>query len=350
MNKEIQIGSHRIGAGHPAFLVAEIGINHNGDLALAKATIDAAADAGADGVKFQNFVTEEFISDRSLMYTYESQGQTITEPQYDMFKRYELSFDMLKELKAHCDARKVIFHSTPSGLQGIEQLVSLGTLVLKNGSDYLPNLQVIRAMGKTGLPTVISTGMATLAEVDDAVRAFQETGNSQLIILHCVSSYPTPADQVHLKKIPALAAAFECLIGFSDHTWGTVSATGAIVFGACWIEKHFTVDKKLPGPDHRFSADPAEFRALVDAVRTIEKNLGESAIRPTASEELGRREYRLSCVAARDLPQGQVLQSEDIAFRRPGMGLPPRDVAWLIGRHLKTNVARGHVFQPEDIV
>src|SRR5262249_18286331 len=160
----------------------------------------------------------------------------------------------LKELKAHCDARNVVFHSTPTSVQGIQQLLSLGTPVLKNGSDYLPHLGLIRAMGETGLPTVISTGMATLAEVDDAVRGFQATGNAQLIILHCVSSYPTPADQVHLRKIPALAAAFECLIGFSDHTWDSVAATGAIALGACWIEKHFTLDKTLPGPDHRFSA------------------------------------------------------------------------------------------------
>jgi len=346
--QRIKIGSREIGGENPSFIVAEIGINHNGDIDLAKKTIDAAVGAGAEVVKFQNYRTEDFISDRSLTYEYVSQGQVVTEAQYDMFKRCELTIDSLRELKAYCDQHGVVFHSTPTSEEGVRDLVEIGVPILKNGSDYLTNLRLIRTMAKTGLPTVVSTGMATLAEIDDAVHAFREAGNDQLILLHCVSSYPTPADDVHLRKIPTLAAAFGCLVGFSDHTCGTVAAVGAVALGACWIEKHFTLDKNLPGPDHRFSADPAEFQALVKAVRTMEKSLGESRIGPTPSEMLGRRDFRLSCVAARDLPAGHRLSKADVAFRRPGTGFPPRALDWIVGRCLGRDVPAGKVLQLDD--
>ena len=346
----IQIGSITVGPGSRCFLVAEIGINHNGDMDLAREMIHAAADAGADAVKFQNYHTEDFLSDRSITYRYVSQGGAVSEPQYDLFKRCELSKGMLRDLKHHCDHRGIGFQSTPTGIEGIEELIKLGAPVLKNGSDYLTHLPLIRAMGKTGLPTVISTGMATLSEIDDAVRAFRRTGNDQLILLHCTSSYPTPPAEVNLQKIKTLQTAFECPVGFSDHTQGIVPAIGAVMMQACWIEKHFTLDKDLPGPDHRFSADPSEFKALVNAVRTAEKIIGRSAIGPTSSESESRRSFRLSCVAARDLPEGKRLSEADIAFRRPGTGWPPGSCELLAGRRLARSVPRGHIFQKGDLI
>jgi N-acetylneuraminate synthase/N,N'-diacetyllegionaminate synthase len=329
-------------------IAAEIGINHNGDMSLARRMIDAAADAGADAVKFQNYRTGDFISDRTLTYEYISQGQTIRESQYDMFKRYELSPESLLTLREHCEQHGVIFFSTPTSESGVADLVRVGAPMLKNGSDYLVHLPLIRAMARTGLPTVISTGMATLAEIDDAVRAFRDAGGKDLILLHCTSSYPTPASDVCLRKIPTLATAFNCLVGLSDHTWGTVAAIGAVALGACFIEKHFTLDKTLPGPDHRFSADPAEFKALVEAIQTVEQNLGTSTVGPTPSEMLGRRDFRLSCVAAKDLPAGHLLSESDVAFRRPGAGLPPKAVDWIVGRRLKHDVPAGKVLEPND--
>lgn len=346
----IQIGSHAVGPGNRCYLVAEIGINHNGDVSLARAMVDAAAAAGADAVKFQNYRTEDFISDRTITYQYTSQGVAVREPQYDLFKRCELSNDMLADLKHHCHQRGTGFQSTPTGIDGIDALLKIGVAVLKNGSDCLTHLPLIRAMGETGLPTVISTGMATLAEIDDAVQAFRNTGNDQLVLLHCTSSYPTPADEVHLAKIKTLQTAFDCPVGFSDHSEGIIAAIGAVIMQACWIEKHFTLDKNLPGPDHRFSADPAEFKALVDAVRTAEKNIGRAAIAPTASELEGRRNFRLSCVAARELREGSRLAETDIAFHRPGNGLPPRVRALLVGRYLTRSVPRGHIFQKKDFI
>jgi N-acetylneuraminate synthase/N,N'-diacetyllegionaminate synthase len=342
------IGDRQVGGGAPALIVAEIGINHNGNMDLARRGIEAAAAAGADSVKFQNYKTEDFISDRTLTYTYKSQGREVTESQLDMFKRCELTREQLGELKAHCDRVGVIFHSTPASDATLADLIAIGVPVLKNGSDFLQHVPLIKAMGRTGLPTVLSTGMANREEIGESVRAFRETGNGQLILLHCTSSYPTAPDDVNLARIPALAAYFDCLVGFSDHTEGVDAAAGAVLLGACWIEKHFTTDKNLPGPDHWFSADEPEFRKLVTAVRRAERMRGSSRIEPAPSEAKGRQEYRLSCVAAVDLPEGHSLRAEDIVFRRPGHGLPPARADELVGKRLRRTVSRGTPFVADD--
>jgi N-acetylneuraminate synthase/N,N'-diacetyllegionaminate synthase len=348
--KKIQAGKKKIGIGEPCFIAAEIGINHNGDMALAKRMIDAAVDAGADAVKFQNYKTEDFLSDRSLKYTYQSQGQTVSESQFDMFKRCELSAAQLTELRLHCEAHGVVFFSTPTGKDGIDDLVHAGAPLLKNGSDYLTHLPLIQDMARSGLPTILSTGMATLDEIDDAVQAFEAAGGKELLLLHCTSSYPTPADQVNLRKIPTLLANFGHLVGFSDHSWGNMAALGAVVLGACFVEKHFTLSKDLPGPDHAFSSDPEEFARLVKDIRSMEQNLGVSEIGPTQSETVNRLDFRLSCVAARDLPADHVLRAEDVAFRRPGTGLPPKEAGQFIGRRTQTPMARGQIFKADELV
>jgi N,N'-diacetyllegionaminate synthase len=344
----LRIGKRLVGEAQPCFLAAEVGINHNGDMDLAHRSIDAAVEAGADAVKFQNYHTEDFLSDRTLTHEYVSQGKTVVESQFDMFKRCELAPEKLRELHEHCNQRSVIFFSTPTSETGIQELIEIGVPLLKNGSDYLVNLPLIRAMARTGLPAVISTGMATLDDVKDAVEAFRGAGGKDLILLHCTSSYPTPPEDVHLRKIGAFSAAFDCAVGLSDHTEGNVAAIGSVALGACMIEKHFTLDKNLPGPDHRFSADPMEFRTLVESVRSMEKSLGSAELKPSASEQLGRSDYRLSCVAARELPAGRCLVASDIAFRRPGFGFPPKQLDTLIARELVRTVPPGHVFLPED--
>jgi len=219
--------------------------------------------------------------------------------------------------------------------------------MLKNGSDYLTNHSLIRDMGESGLPTVLSTGMANLAEVDEAVRAFRETGNEQLILLHCTSSYPTPSEDVNLRRIPMLGEIFDCLSGFSDHTSKATAAVGSVVLDACLIEKHFTFDKNLPGPDHRFSSTPSELKELVNSVRTIEQNLGTSRINPTSSEALGRQNFRISCVAARKLNVGTIISPHDIAIRRPGDGIPAKLQAAITGLALKRNLGMGEPFRWE---
>lgn len=346
--KSIQIAGRNIGPGRPCFIAAEIGLNHNGDMDLACQSIEAAAAAGADGVKFQNYATADFLQDDTLTYTYQNHGKEITESQWAMFKRCELSEAQLEELKNHCERVGVVFFSTPTSEAGIKVLERLDSALIKNGSDYLTNLDLIRCMAATGKLTVLSTGMATVAEIDDAVNAFRQAGGRDLMLLHCTSSYPTSSDDINLRRIPVLAETFGCLSGFSDHSEGTTAAVGARVLGACFIEKHFTLDKNLPGPDHLFSADPAQFRELVNAVRTVEAAVGTGQLGPTLSESLGRVSFRLSCLSTDDLAAGTPLHRQHIAYRRPGTGIPPKQGDALLGLTLKRAVPRGHIFTWED--
>ncbi|MCP5370558.1 MAG: N-acetylneuraminate synthase family protein [Hyphomicrobiales bacterium] len=348
MTAVIHIGGRPVGPGQAPFVIAEVGINHNGDLALALDTIDAIAAAGAHCAKFQNYRTEDFILDRSLTYEYLSRGETVRESQYDMFKRCELDGDGLARLKERCDARGIAFMSTPTGTAGIDDLVRLGAPALKNGSDFLTHLELIAAMARTGLPTILSTGMATGEEIDDAVAAYRAAGGRDLVLLHCVSLYPTPLHLANVRRVATLAETYGCLAGFSDHTDGTAAAIAAACAGAAVIEKHVTLDKNLPGPDHRFSADADELGTLVRHLAEVHAAMGRADLEPTAEESGMRADCRLSCVAVRDLDSGHPLARADIGFYRPGTGLPPKRVGDLVGRCLDRGVAPGHVFTDSD--
>jgi N-acetylneuraminate synthase/N,N'-diacetyllegionaminate synthase len=326
-------------------LIAEIGINHNGDMDLAEAMIHAAKDAGADAVKFQNYVADEFLSDHTLTYTYRSQGKEVTESQLAMFKRYELTDADLLRLKQCCDRAGVIFFSTPMGKAGVDALMRIGTAYFKNGSDCLGHLPLIRHMARTGVPTILSTGMANEAEIAEAVAAFRGAGGRDLVLLACTSAYPTPSDSVHLRRIPELAKKFNCAAGFSDHTAGWEAAVASVCVGACMIEKHFTTDRYLPGPDHWFSSDPAEFKELTRRVREVEAMLGRPELQPTKIESHARNEYRVTCTAARDLPEGHVVAENDIGFHRPAAGLPPSQLEALLGKKLLRSLKRGDGFR-----
>ena len=330
-------------------LIAEIGINHHGDMNLAEAMIRAAKDSGADAVKFQNYRTEDFLSDHTLTYTYQSQGREITESQFAMFKRCELTGADLERLKRCCDQAGVLFFSTPTDGSGVDALVRLGAAYLKNGSDYLGHLPLIRHMARSGVPTILSTGMATADEIAEAVDAFRSAGGKELALLACTSAYPTPREFVNLRRIPALAREFGCAAGFSDHTAGWEAAVASVCLGACMIEKHFTTDRHLPGPDQWFSSDPAEFKELARRIREVETMLGSAELQPTAAESRSREEFRLSCVAARDLPAGHLLAETDIAFRRPATGLPPSRAEFLIGKALVAGLKRGEPFQSTHV-
>jgi N-acetylneuraminate synthase/N,N'-diacetyllegionaminate synthase len=350
LKQQIEIGSRLVGVGQPAYVVAEIGLNHNGDLRLALETITAAKSAGADAVKFQNYETDDFITDRTLTWRYRNGDREVEETQYDMFKRCELSRRDLAAIAEHCRHISIDMHSTPTGVSGIKTLVDLGVGVLKNGSDFLGNLPLVAAMGRTGLPTVLSTGMATLSDIDQAVQAFVASGNQQLIILHCTSSYPTPPQHAHLRRLSTLRAAFGTPVGFSDHTEGTTAAMLSIAFGACWIEKHFTLDRALPGPDHAMSMDPVGFAGLAGAVRDAERMLGEAAVFPAEVDPDGRSKYRLSCSAARDIAKGEKIAEGDVAFQRPGTGFPPSSADLITGLDLKRSIRRGEMFTKEHFV
>jgi len=344
----LQIGQRSVGDGRPAFIIAEIGINHNGDINLAHRLIDQAAEAHCDAVKFQNYRTEDFIFDRSLVHKYVSQGIEVSESQFELFKRCELSPSTFAELAEHCKGRGIMFLSTPTSEKGIRELIDLGAPALKNGSDYLVNLPLIRAMGQTGLPCILSTGMGTLDEITEALHAFRDGGGKDVILLVCTSLYPAVATELHLRRIPAMAAKFGVSVGLSDHSEGILAALGAVALGACVVEKHFTLDKRMPGPDHRFSADPTELRLMVESIRTLEIELGDPTIGPTRGELKTRNKCRLSCVAATNLKSGYSITEADIAFARPGTGFPPKIKERLVGCRLVRDITRGHVFASED--
>ncbi len=332
------------------FIAAEIGINHNGDISLAKKMIDAAKDCGVDAVKFQNYKTEDFVLDRKIEYTYQSQGKNITETQYKMFKRYELSFDQLSELKAYCDLVGVAFFSTPTSKKGIDDLKRLNVKMIKNGSDFLQNLPFIEELAQSKTPIIISTGMASLAQIDDAVRAFEQAGGKDLTILQCISKYPTPLEEVNLLKIPVLRDAFGYPIGFSDHTEGNEAAIGAVTLGARFIEKHFTLSHDLPGPDHSFSSTPTELLSYVKSIRNIETALGSKALKPTLNDQKSGEKFQLSCAAKTALKESHILEEKDISFSRPGDGIPPKMKNSLVGKTLKKAKCAGTKFNFDDFI
>jgi len=346
----IEIGGRPVGPGHPCYVIAEIGINHNGEMALAEQTIAAAAAAGADAVKFQNYRAEDFLSDRSMTYSYLSQGETVVESQFDMFKRCEITGDDLVFLRDACERHGISFLSTPTSEEGVAALLALDVPALKNGSDYLGHLNLIVAMARSGRPTILSTGMATEEEVAGAVEAYRGAGGRSLVLLHCTSTYPTPVDQLNLRRMQTLAATFDCVIGFSDHSRGEMAALIAVALGAAVVEKHVTLRHDLPGPDHAFSADPQELESLIKGVRAVEEGLGSAAIAPADGEAEARMSHRLSCVAASGLSAGRQLKRADVAFRRPGTGYQPALVSTLIGRALKCAVESGHIFNESDFV
>lgn len=346
--KPIHVSGRSLGMGQPCLVVAEVGINHNGDLQLAHRTIDAAKSVGSDAVKFQNYRTSDFIANADLSYSYMSHGLIRTEPQQHMFERYELKDEQFAELKAHCDELGLIFFSTPTSVEGVEFLARLGVPLLKNGSDFLTHVELIAAMAKSGLPTILSTGMADQVEIDDAVQAFRGAGGEDLFLLHCTSTYPAPVEELNLARIPALHRRYNCPAGFSDHSVGPVAAIGAVALGACMVEKHFTLDKTLAGPDHWFSSDPSDFRALVSSIRDLEKAIGTEDPGPTPSEKVGRKGFRLSCVSAASLAMGHIVEPSDIVIRRPGTGILPKFRHELVGRRVIRDVQAGQPLTWED--
>jgi len=334
------------------FIIAEIGINHNGDIEIAKQSIDAAKASGADCIKFQTFDAKEFVSDPKQTYTYISQGKEVTESMLKMFERYQFSKDEWKEIINYCKEKEVVFCSTAQNPKDLDFLMSMTELpFIKVGSDDLTNLDLMYYYGSKNIPMVISAGMSYAYEIEDAVREIRRSGNKDITVLHCVSSYPTPAHSVNLKKIPIIRDAFGVKVGYSDHTVGNTAAVGAVVLGSEVIEKHFTLDNNFPGPDHRFSINPEDFKSYVDSIRDIEKNLGESYLRPTETE-IGMRDIARRKVAVRcELEKGSVISKEDLIYLRgEGEGFSPKEGRFLIGRVLNKTLEKSQVITTKDII
>ena len=335
------VGERRIGDGAPAFVIAEAGVNHNGDVGLAMKLVDVAAEAGADAVKFQTFRSDALVSRHAPKAAYQ-QATTGGGGQVDMLKSLELSEADHAALAAHCAERGVMFFSTPFDEASADFLAHLGAPLLKVPSGEITNLPFLRHLAAKQRPLIVSTGMSTLDEVTRAVAVLRDAGDPPLALLHCVSAYPAPAAETNLRAMDALRA-FDVPVGLSDHTSGIAVAVAAVARGAAILEKHFTLDRTLPGPDHRASLEPHELRALIEAVRTVEAALGDGRKRPMPCEEDTRRVARRSLVAARALRAGERLTVDCIRIKRPGTGISPVDLERALGRVVRRDIGADEV-------
>lgn len=333
--KTITVGERVVGPNAPAFIIAEAGVNHNGNVELAKRLVDAAAKAGVDAVKFQTFKAERVVAPCAGKANYQQEAVSPGESQLEMLRRLELPPDAFRELKEYCDRRGMMFISSPFDGNSADLLDQLGVRVFKIASGEVANHLFLENMARRGRPLLMSTGMCCLSEVDEAVRAIRRAGNEELILLHCVSNYPANPADANLRAMHTMQAAFGVPVGYSDHTLGIEVALAAVAMGACVIEKHFTLDRTLPGPDHRASLEPEELSALVKSIRNVEAALGHGRKEPAASEAETAAVARRSLVAACDIPPGTVLTEQHITVKRPGTGLPPSMSKYLIGRRAR---------------
>jgi N,N'-diacetyllegionaminate synthase len=306
-------------------IIAEAGVNHNGDMQMAKRLIDEAAAAGADLVKFQTFNASRQVTSSAKKADYQTLTTDISESQRVMLQRLELTEAMHHELIDYCDSRQIKFFSTAFDIECVDLLVRLGQELFKIPSGEITNLPYLRHIGQLGKKIILSTGMATLAEIEAAIDVLDQAGTprAKLTLLHCTSEYPTPMTEVNLRAIQSLRAAFGVDVGYSDHTQGIEVAVAAVALGATVIEKHFTLDRTLPGPDHQASLEPAELRALVSSIRNIEIALGDGIKRPTPSEARNKQVARKSLVASRAIKAGELFTAENLTTKRPGTGISP---------------------------
>lgn len=336
-HSSIEIAGKTVGAGNPAFIVAEVGINHNGDLDLAHKLVDGAADVGADAIKFQTI-------DANASYVPGT-------PSHEVFSGASLTLDQYKELARHCEERGIIFFTTPGDWPSLEICRNLSVPAIKISSGLMTNVPVLLEASRMQVPLVISTGGAYLWEIGQVVHRLEAVGMTDLALLHCVSIYPASDDKLNLKAIGAMQAAFPYTIGYSDHSLGKVAPLAAVTLGASLIEKHFTISKKLPGGDNFLSSEPAEFREMIQEIRNCEKMLKGGDKRPHLDEIEFRSGYRRRLVANQDISIGQELTSELVGLKRPlnPVGLGPEFFEKVIGRKATRKLYRHEPIQWDSI-
>lgn len=345
----IAIGSRLIGIGQPMFFIAEIGVNHNGDMKLAKRLIDAAAEAGADAVKFQTFSAERLNTRQAPKAGYHiaTTGSDAVQSWFDLLKTQELTEAMHQELIGHCRQRGIIFLSTPYDEESADLLQHLGVVAFKIASTDANNIPLLRHVARKRRPVLLSTGMCTIEEVRESVTALREEGLEQLVVMHCTAAYPAPLDQTHLRAMVYMGREFNVLVGYSDHTIEDINPVLAVALGAVVYEKHITENRALPGPDHRVSLTPEELKRTVAAVRMAERALGKPEKTVQSSEVEHRALLRKSVVAARELKEGETLTREKLCIKRPGTGIPPGEIQLMLGRKMRVNVQRDTVLQTD---
>lgn len=328
-------------------IIAEAGVNHNGDLNLAKQLIDSAAQAGADLVKFQTFNASRQVTRAAKKAAYQVQTTGGKESQHDMLQRLELTVAMHQELIDHCATRNIGFFSTGFDIESIDLLLGLGQKHFKIPSGEITNLPYLRHIGQLAKNTILSTGMSTLGDIEAAINVLEQAGTprTNITVLHCTTEYPTPMSEVNLRAMRSIQAAFDVAVGYSDHTRGIEVATAAVAMGATVIEKHFTLDRTLPGPDHQASLEPAELKAMVTAIRNIEFALGDGIKRLTPSETRNKPIVRKSLVARQTISEGEIFTVQNVTTKRPGTGISPMRWDEVIGRIAPRSFAADELIQ-----
>ena len=315
------------------FIIAEAGVNHNGSVQTAKKLIDVAVEAGADAVKFQTFKTENLVSKNDEKANYQKETTNANESQYEMIKKLELDLETHKELISYCNEKNIMFLSTPFDHESIVLLDMLGLEIFKIPSGEITNLPYLREIGKLSKKVILSTGMADIGEIEDALDILMQAGTvkEHITVLHANTMYPTPMEDVNLRAMVTIGNTFKVAYGYSDHTLGIEVPVAAVAMGASVIEKHFTLDKEMQGPDHKASLEPDELKAMVTSIRNIEKALGDGIKKPSKSERPNMEIVRKSIVASREIKKGEILTKENITVKRPGTGISPMHWDEIVG-------------------
>lgn len=347
--KRVKINARLVGEGKPCFIIAEAGVNHNGEIKLAKELIDVAKEARADAVKFQAFRAEELATETIAKESYQKVLTGSEETQFEMLKRLEFSKRALAELKAYSEEKGIIFLATPYDEKSADLLDEMGVPAFKIGSGEITHIPLLRHIAKKGVPIILSTGASNLQEIREAVNEIKRTGTKDIILLHCTSNYPVKLEDVNLRAMQTLKSEFNLPVGYSDHTLGIEVPITAVALGACVIEKHFTIDKSLAGPDHKASAEPDELKQMVNSIRKTELALGSPIKKPCKSEKETLKLGRRSLVSKTEIKRGETLTEYSIAVKRPGTGIMPKHLMDFCGGKAVRDIKKDEILSWQDI-
>lgn len=354
--KPIKINGKLISKNNPCFIIAEAGVNHNGSLETAKKLVDAAKNAGADAVKFQTFKSEDLVTKGTSMAEYQEKNIGSSESQLQMLKKLELNYNDFKALKKYCDEKGIIFLSTPHTEDAIDFLDPL-VPAYKIGSGDLTNIPFLKEVAKKRKPIILGTGMSTMKEVKEALNAIYEEGNKEVIMLHCTTNYPCPKNEVNFRAMQTMQKELDCSVGYSDHTLGIDVPQMAVKLGAVVIEKHFTLDRGMEGPDHKASLEPSELKEMVAKIKNgnyknIELDeiaLGSKEKKPAESEIENAKVARKSVVASKNIAKGEKLSFENLTIKRPGTGLMPREIYSIAGKNAAEDIKKDEIISLKKI-
>lgn len=343
MKREVKIGHKKIGYGHPTYIIAEIGANHNGDISIAKKLIDKAATACVDAVKFQTYKAEKLYSKHAPKFSKDDMKP------FDLIKANEIPREWHHELARYVTQKKLHFLSSPFDYEAVDQLDAVGVPAFKVASFELTDLELLRYIAKKKKPVILSVGMATLGEIEEALAAIRSQRNDDIVLLHCTSLYPSPIDVVNLNAIQTLQIAYKIPIGFSDHTLGIHIPIAAVAKGAVVIEKHFTLDRHMKGPDHLFAVEPEELKQMVRNIRDVEKALGTGIKERSLQEQEMYEKGRRSIIAAQNIKKGTKLTRDILLVKRPGYGIKPKYIDMIVGRKANKDIKKDQWITWDDI-